>query len=795
MPRMSQPLDVCLGLLVNEGPVTLRNTLKSWSDAGLLRIVAEKLAFIQGPGNKATSPQHARPAQKASLASWVEWRDWVAAVVQQYSLKVLEPHPPRNIMFMAIVQLAEACSGSSWFLFLEEDFMVSPLARAASVWRQLAAATAQLQTGLIKGVRMRHIRDGGYPNYALEAFRSTMKHPKPEQLALSPFERYPCPDCYLEHYLGSLNQDPVAHVRRCMLFRCLEEPQMYCMRASGFDEWYPRARRDARPRYVMYTNNPMVWPSRWYAQTFTRFANNTNFYEFEQAVQTSSAWLESDIIIARGEGLFRHLRMDRGRTVPKTSGSQLRRQSRAHPAELLKHTTQPFQVSEAAQTHSLPKATVQVSPRKSLQRCLEQPVIDRRRITPVMDNVTDAPGVEVVHSDVYRAASFDQPASVHNLWPHCPYLLGAGTMHRAPVPIDGRVWRFCVKRMAAPWQSGSQLMRLHIIRQRCAFFDKGRRHAGATFDASTYILAAHSAAVPSFHMSNLVTFDRLATALSPYSYEAKSHFFAGTAQTVLTLYDVLPSDVLIVVSWSPELAKLYALFDIDHRRLVHFKTHATYYANELYSVVPSPYGKHGRVGGEPLSPQGCARVRAHMSPALLRKQGREAIVVISRADKYRRKCSSGDKLLGAVREYAASLNAGRGLDLEVVEFVGRDHSLKNAAALFARACVVIGPHGGAFMNLVFARPGTHVIEIGYVEATLSNPPKARWQEENPRFMLFPPFFMTFARQLGLRYWLVVGPGSYSLPIDCPVRETLRTLQQAIGQNASTLYLQSPLLRG
>ena len=65
----------------------------------------------------------------------------------------------------------------------------------------------------------------------------------------------------------------------------------------------------------MYTNNPMVWPSVWYAATFRTFANRTNFYEFEQAIQTSPTWLESDIVIARGEGLFRHRRLDRGHAV------------------------------------------------------------------------------------------------------------------------------------------------------------------------------------------------------------------------------------------------------------------------------------------------------------------------------------------------------------------------------------------------------------------------------------------------------------------------------------------------
>ena len=118
----------------------------------------------------------------------------------------------------------------------------------------------------------------------------------------------------LQMKVKEVDIDPVKHVRRCMLFRCLAEPQMFCMRADAFDEWYPAAQH-ARPRYVMYTNNPMVWPPRWYAATFAPFANTTNFYDFEQSIQISRTWRESGIVIARGEGLFRHERLDRGRAA------------------------------------------------------------------------------------------------------------------------------------------------------------------------------------------------------------------------------------------------------------------------------------------------------------------------------------------------------------------------------------------------------------------------------------------------------------------------------------------------
>ena len=46
------------------------------------------------------------------------------------------------------------------------------------------------------------------------------------------------------------------------------------------------------------------------------------------------------------------------------------------------------------------------------------------------------------------------------------------------------------------------------------------------------------------------------------------------------------------------------MLDVRRDLLLPFDASATYYARRLYSVVPSPYGPHGRDGGRVALPSG-----------------------------------------------------------------------------------------------------------------------------------------------------------------------------------------------
>ena len=68
------------------------------------------------------------------------------------------------------------------------------------------------------------------------------------------------------------------------------------------------------------------------------------------------------------------------------------------------------------------------------------------------------------------------------------------------------------------------------------------------------------------------------------------------------------------------------------------------------------------------------------------------------------------------------------------------------------------------MNMMYALEGTSIVEIGY------------WGRGG---MCFPSFFMSMAMKLLHDYWLVMAEGSYSSPLDCPIEEIVRTVNDVM----------------
>jgi hypothetical protein len=103
----------------------------------------------------------------------------------------------------------------------------------------------------------------------------------------------------------------------------------------------------------------------------------------------------------------------------------------------------------------------------------------------------------------------------------------------------------------------------------------------------------------------------------------------------------------------------------------------------MYSLVPSPYGLHGRFGAEPQSPASYLRVK-RMSPLFqsgqLPLEQRKLIIVISRGDRGARRLTNHKELLHSLRTAFATE--------EVLEFVGTKQGIAEAKKYFMRAKLV-----------------------------------------------------------------------------------------------------------
>ena len=109
--------------------------------------------------------------------------------------------------------------------------------------------------------------------------------------------------------------------------------------------------------------------------------------------------------------------------------------------------------------------------------------------------------------------------------------------------------------------------------------------------------------------------------------------------------------------------------------------------------------------------------------------------------------------------------------LEVRRYVGSDRlTLAATAQLFSRAALLTGPHGGAFLNMIYCAAGTPIVEIGYARARPHAPPTDTD---------YYSYFHTMARRLDLPFWVVLGQGSYTSPIAAPVADVVATVRAAL----------------
>jgi capsular polysaccharide biosynthesis protein len=99
-------------------------------------------------------------------------------------------------------------------------------------------------------------------------------------------------------------------------------------------------------------------------------------------------------------------------------------------------------------------------------------------------------------------------------------------------------------------------------------------------------------------------------------------------------------------------------------------------------------------------------------------------------------------------------------------FSGTATPMAEQIAAFGEASVVVAAHGAALAHMIFMKPGTAVVEIGYTSCAS---------------MCFPhTYYYSMAMALGLRFYSSLAPqGHYKSPLHPNITEVLELVATAL----------------
>lgn len=252
--------DVSLGLLAHGSRelATLKQTLQSYEDNGLLDGVSEFMIYLNGRNRNL--------------------EDAVQPFADRHSAVKLMG-TSKNIGILRAINMMALNSTNPVFLFLEKDFLL--IEPWPCVYEQLTTGREMIQNGDAHVVRFRHRWRAGKPNFAKMMFRGDEERVFKQQ-----------PNLFCNHFHWIENPEERWPDK---IWICHDSPYMYC----------------SRSRYCNWTNNPTMMSVKWwyneYVRHFKEFKQNDPYYDIEVYMNWEpNAWNDREWIVAQGEGLFRH---------------------------------------------------------------------------------------------------------------------------------------------------------------------------------------------------------------------------------------------------------------------------------------------------------------------------------------------------------------------------------------------------------------------------------------------------------------------------------------------------------
>lgn len=420
----------------------------------------------------------------------------------------------------------------------------------------------------------------------------------------------------------------------------------------------------------------------------------------------------------------------------------------------------------------------------------------RRKVLEVVDNPLDVPGIQII-------AKRHQPRQWTTASTPIPNVTES-TRRRLKTNIckenhDEANWRRICQSGFLPATNKENTTIDHewwtceytqfVASLRCGFLDsdyRGRTPAMIYDKSRTFPL--HACKTPSqqplrFPPRRINCFNRLATAIGVYP-TSTAHIIVQLPRLVFLL-QTLPKDVPILMASSGKMLRQIISFlsekgILDPARIVEWDPDASYAAETLYFAGEvargtATGGKWNSLG----SSENCSGILG-MPRQLLQKliettvssevggisyggqySRRPIVVIVDRSDAQSRRVSNH----GAMME---SLRSEFGHICSLVEFIGEKNSISATISIFAKADIVIGPHGAALSFVSFMRsqgPRKALLEIGFTS-----------RESMP----FPPsYYMALALSSGASYYMSLASGAYNGNLEADIPDVKKLLHEAL----------------
>ena len=215
--------------------------------------------------------------------------------------------------------------------------------------------------------------------------------------------------------------------------------------------------------------------------------------------------------------------------------------------------------------------------------------------------------------------------------------------------------------------------------------------------------------IPGYYKSKRIQEHDILAVAQGHDPENYYHFLTNIATKVMLLLDILKSDQdipLFVPSRQRYQQEILMALGISENRVV-----APFGASGLRGLAAKVLDTHRAhtvlfsSWVDPQHPPGelMRDLRAELLRGLGCQTGEskpDKVLLVRRL--VQRDHQNHDELLARLRD---------DLEATVVDFIPERHSVADQARAFHEADVVIGVHGAALGNLLFCRPGTHVVEI------------------------------------------------------------------------------------